>query len=65
MPDAIIDRIHDIAKNQPEGLSFGDRNNTLVSDIPLLNPIGPYESDYDSAYIPRDDDDTASSGWIR
>ena len=57
----VIIRVHAIAKNTPDDLTFGDRDNNPIPNITLPSPTGPYESDNDSAYIPNDDDDTAFS----
>ena len=56
MPDHVTNRVNVLARRNPKGLEFKDRNGNLMQDDYID------EEDDDSSYVPDDvDDDTASN----
>ena len=67
MPCHFVDRVHQLADNQPRGIEFRDRNNQMIPDYEENNYVnkddytydpseGDSDSDDDTGAYPSDDD---------
>ena len=53
MTQHLVDRVHQLAKNQPRGLEFCDRNNQLM----ISEDDDIYNNADNESYDPTEDDD--------